>query len=162
HGLIPRTGVLALSRTLDHIGLFARSIDDLALIAEELVGFDERDPDTRPRARIPFGVLAREEPPVPPMLAFVKTPHWERTDPDTKEAYAELFEWLGDRVEELELFPSAREAWDWHRTIMETEMAANLEPLWLAGKEKLSDRLGALIERGRETKAVDYQRALRS
>jgi len=44
---------------------------------------------------------------------------------------------------------------------METEMAANLEPLWLAGKEKLSDRLRALIERGRETKAVDYQRALR-
>ena len=41
-------------------------------------------------------------------------------------------------------------------------MAANLESLWLAGKEKLSDRLRALIERGRETKAVDYQRALRN
>src|SRR6267378_7478214 len=29
HGLIPRSGVLALSRTLDHIGLFARSVEDL-------------------------------------------------------------------------------------------------------------------------------------
>src|SRR6185295_1190048 len=43
HGLIPRTGVLQLSRTLDHIGLFARSVDDIALIAEQLVGDDERD-----------------------------------------------------------------------------------------------------------------------
>jgi Asp-tRNA(Asn)/Glu-tRNA(Gln) amidotransferase A subunit family amidase len=44
---------------------------------------------------------------------------------------------------------------------MEAEMAANLEPLWLAGKEKLSDKLRALIERGREVRAVDHQRALR-
>src|SRR5882724_9357597 len=54
HGLIPRTGVLQLSRTLDHIGIFARSIEDLALLAEELVGYDDGDPDTRPRARVPF------------------------------------------------------------------------------------------------------------
>src|ERR687883_766788 len=54
HGLIPRSGVLQLSRTLDHIGLFARSLDDLALLATELVGDDDGDPDTRPRARVPF------------------------------------------------------------------------------------------------------------
>src|SRR5204863_1165139 len=54
HGLIPRTGILQLSRTLDHVGLFSRSLEDLALLAEQLVGFDEGDPDTRPRARVPF------------------------------------------------------------------------------------------------------------
>src|SRR5882672_8356559 len=53
HGSIPRSGVLALSRTLDHIGIFARTIDDIALVAEELAGYDDRDPDTRPRARVP-------------------------------------------------------------------------------------------------------------
>ena len=31
HGLIPRHGIFALSRTLDHVGLFARTIDDIAL-----------------------------------------------------------------------------------------------------------------------------------
>src|SRR5205085_11723261 len=106
--------------------------------------------------------IEAEEPPIEPMFAFIKTPHWERTDADTKDAYAELVDSLGGRVEEVELFPSAREAWDWHRTIMEAEMAANLEPLWVSGKEKLSERLRSLIERGRETRAVDYQRALRS
>ena len=162
HGLIPRTGVLQLSRTLDHIGLFARGVDDLALLAEQLTGYDERDPDTRPRARIPFQKISAEEPPVEPMLAFVKTPHWERVDADAKAAYGELIDALGDRVEEVDLLPSARDAWDWQRTIMEAEMAANLEPLWLAGKDRLSERLRALMERGRETRAIDYQRVLRN
>ena len=161
HGLIPRTGVLALSRTLDHVGLFARSIDDLALLLEQLQGYDERDPDTRPRARIPFRSVAGEEPPLEPMFAFVKTPHWERMDPDAKEAYAELREALGKQVEEVQVFVSGNEPWDWHRTIMEAEMAANLEPLWSEGAEKLSEKLRALLERGKETRALDYQRALR-
>jgi Asp-tRNA(Asn)/Glu-tRNA(Gln) amidotransferase A subunit family amidase len=162
HGLIPRSGVLQLSRTLDHIGIFARGVEDVSLAMEVLQGHDERDPDTRPRARVPFQQLALEEPPIPPVLAFIKTPHWERAEGETKEAFAELVEALGARVEEVELFPSALEAWDWHQIIMETEMAANLEPLWLAGREKLSKQLKSLMERGRETRAVDYQRALRA
>jgi Asp-tRNA(Asn)/Glu-tRNA(Gln) amidotransferase A subunit family amidase len=161
HGLIPRSGILQLSRTLDHVGLFARNIEDLALLLEQLQGYDEGDPDTRPRARIDFQKIALEVPPLEPMFAFIKTPHWERTDADTKEAFAELQETLGKNVEEVELFPSATEAWDWHRTIMDAEMAANLEPLWLKGRDKLSEKLRELIERGREVRAVDHQRALR-
>jgi len=161
HGLIPRTGMLQLSRTLDHVGLFARSVDDLSLLLEQLQGYDEGDPDTRPRARVEFQKLSQEAPPLEPMFAFIKTPHWERTDADTKDALAELQDALGKQVEEVELFPSATDAWDWHRTIMEAEMAANLEPLWLAGKDKLSEKLRSLIERGREVRALEHQRALR-
>jgi Asp-tRNA(Asn)/Glu-tRNA(Gln) amidotransferase A subunit family amidase len=161
HGLIPRHGILQLSRTLDHVGLFARSLDDIALLLEQLQGYDERDPDTRPRARIPFGELSREEPPLQPMFAFIKTPHWERADADMKEAYAELQEALGAQIEEVELFPSASEGWDWQRTIMEAEMSSNLEALGVAGKDKLSERLRGLMERGRETRVIDYQRTLR-
>ena len=160
HGLIPRHGMLTLSRTLDQVGVFARTVHDLALLAGQLVGYDERDPDTRPRARIPFAEVAAEEPPLPPMFAFVKTPHWERADEETKEAFGELIEPLGDRVEEVELFPSAAEAWQWHETIMEAEMAANLEREWKEGRDRLSDSLRAQLERGREVRAVDYQRAV--
>jgi Asp-tRNA(Asn)/Glu-tRNA(Gln) amidotransferase A subunit family amidase len=161
HGLIPRTGVLQLSRTLDHVGLFSRTVEDLALLLETLQGHDEGDPDTQPRARVPFRELAAEEPPIPPLLAFIKTPHWERTDPDTKEAYGELLEALGERVEEVELFPSARDLWDWQRTIMAAEMASNLERLW-PGRDRLSPQLRELMERGREVRAIDHQRALRA
>ncbi len=160
HGLVPRSGILRLSRTLDHVGLFARTLGDIALLAEQLTGYDEGDPDTRPRARVPFGAIAAEEPPIPPLIAFIKTPHWERLDAEAKEAFGELVEALGDRVEEVELFASAAEAWDWHKTIMEAEMAANLEREWRDGRDRLSDKLRALIERGREVRAVDYQRAV--
>jgi Asp-tRNA(Asn)/Glu-tRNA(Gln) amidotransferase A subunit family amidase len=53
HGLVPRTGMFQLSRSLDHVGLFARTLDDLALLLEQLAGHDERDPDTHPRAAVP-------------------------------------------------------------------------------------------------------------
>jgi Asp-tRNA(Asn)/Glu-tRNA(Gln) amidotransferase A subunit family amidase len=160
HGLIPRHGMFRLSRTLDHVGLFARTLEDLALLAEELAGYDERDPDTRPRARIPFRAVAAEEPPLPPMFAFVKTPLWEQAEEETRAAFAELVERLGDRVEEVELFPSAAEAWQWHRTIMEAEMAMSLEREWDRGRDRLSPTLRAQLERGHQVRAVDYQRAV--
>ena len=161
HGLISRHGVLTLSRTLDHVGLFARTVNDIALLLEQLVGYDERDPDTRPRARIPFMEVAAEEPPLAPMFAFIKTPMWERADDETKEGFAEIVEHLAKQVEEVELFPSASEAWQWHQTIMSAEMALNLEPEWNNGRERLSERLRSQIESGQKVTAVDYQRSLK-
>jgi Asp-tRNA(Asn)/Glu-tRNA(Gln) amidotransferase A subunit family amidase len=159
HGLIPRSGILKLSRTLDHVGIFSRSIQDLALVAEELAGYDDRDPDTRPRARVPFQKISSEEPPIEPMLAFVKTPQWTKMTEEAKQAFGELVETLGKRVEEVDLTPSADEAWAWHKTIMEADMAASFEREWREGKDKLSEHLRSLIERGREVRAIDYQRA---
>ena len=160
-GLISRHRVFALSRTLDHVGLFACSIDDIALLAEQLTAYDENDPDSRPRARIPFVAIAAEEPPLVPVFAFIKTPIWERADDDTKEGFAEIIEHLGAQVEEVELFPSAQKAWQWHQTIMSAEMAANLEHEWKENADNLSEPLRVQIERGREVRAVEYQRALR-
>jgi Asp-tRNA(Asn)/Glu-tRNA(Gln) amidotransferase A subunit family amidase len=160
HGLISRHGVSALSRTLDHVGLFARAVDDIALLAEQLIGYDEHDPDTRSRARIPFIQVASEEPPLEPMFALVKTPMWERADGDTKEGFAELVDHLGDRLEEVELFPSATKAWDQHQTIMSAEMALNLEREYNTGRDLLSEKLRKQIEQGLAVRAIDYQRAL--
>ncbi len=160
HGLIPRGGVLTLSRTLDHVGVFARSLEDVALAAEQLVGYDRRDADTRVRARIPFVATAAEEPPFPPLLAYVKGPAWDRAEEETKEAFAELAGELADHVVEVDFPESARLALELHRTIMEAEMAANLEREWDKGRERLSESLRAQLGRGREIGALDYQRAL--
>jgi Asp-tRNA(Asn)/Glu-tRNA(Gln) amidotransferase A subunit family amidase len=160
HGLIPRHGILKLSRTLDQVGVFARTLEDVALLAEQLTGYDERDPDTRPRARIPFVQTAAEEPPLAPRFAFVKTPLWERAEDETREAFAELAGVLGGQCEEYELPESLREAWDWHRTIMEAEMAANLDLEWEKGRDRLSESLRSQLARGREVRALDYQKAL--
>jgi Asp-tRNA(Asn)/Glu-tRNA(Gln) amidotransferase A subunit family amidase len=163
HGLVPRTGILQLSRTLDHVGLFARTLEDIALLAEAVAGYHEADADTRPRAHIAFRETLAEDPPIPPMLALVKTPHWDRADAEAKEAMTELVETLGERVEEVDPFlVTGGEPWAWHKTILEAEMAANFEHEWTSGRDKLSEQLRSQIERGREVRVVDYQRALKN
>ena len=68
-------GALMLSRTLDHVGVFARSVEDAALLAETLVGFDEEDPDTRPVAR-PVRGRGWKRAAVAAALRFVRSPAW--------------------------------------------------------------------------------------
>lgn len=159
-GLISRHGILKCAPSLDTVGVFARSIDDVALIVEQLTGHDENDPTTRLRARIPFVRTAAEEPPLPPRVAFVKTPVWDRTEPATREAFAELVDALGSACEEVPLPDSLADAWVWHRTIMEAELAMHFELEYERGRDKLSEPLRQQLARGRETTALDYQRAL--
>ena len=54
------------------------------------------------------------------------------------------------------------EAWAWHKTIMEAEMAANLDREWETGRDRLSTSLREQLARGREVRALDYQKALAS
>ena len=148
HGLIPRSGALLLSRALDHVGVFARSVDDAALLAEMLAGFDEEDPDTRPLARPPFVDVAASEPPLPPRFAFVRSPAWKHAEKVTTEAFAELVEALGEQVSEVEIGQSFDRAIDMHRTVMEVEMAHNLHRDFEQGGESLSKVLRA-VDRAR-------------
>jgi Asp-tRNA(Asn)/Glu-tRNA(Gln) amidotransferase A subunit family amidase len=160
HGLIPRTGVLLTSRALDHVGVFARSVEDAALLTESLIGYDEEDPDTRPVARLPLAATARSAPPLPPRFAFVKSPVWDQAEPSTQEAFAELVAALGDQATEVDLPSSFAGAVDAHRIVMEAEMAHNLRRDYEKFRDQLSEGLRSLIERGRGHKAVDYAAAL--
>ncbi len=114
HGLIPRSGALLLSRALDHVGVFARSVEDAALLAEQLAGFDEEDPDTRPLARPPLAAVAASDPPLPPRFAFVRTPAWPQADPALEPAFAELVEALGEAASEIELGSGFERAIEMH------------------------------------------------
>jgi Asp-tRNA(Asn)/Glu-tRNA(Gln) amidotransferase A subunit family amidase len=160
HGLIPRSGALLLSRALDHVGVFARSVEDAALLAEVLVGFDAEDPDSRPVARPPLLRVAASKPPLPPRLALVRTPAWPHAEPVTAPAFAELAEVLGDAVGEVELNQSFEHAIDMHRIVMAVDMAHNLHRDYEAGADKLSPQLRKLIETGRTYPAIDYVRAV--
>ena len=160
YGLIPRSGILNQSRALDTVGVMARSVADVALIMESVAGFDEDDPATRLLARPPFVRIATEEPPLAPSLVFMRTPMWERADADTQATFAELVEHLADRVEERTLPESVRQAWDWHRTIMEADIASSYALEYERGAAQLSRPLREQIERGRQTRAVDYLHAI--
>ncbi|GMQ77362.1 MAG: amidase [Gammaproteobacteria bacterium] len=159
-GAISRSGVLALSRPLDTVGIFGRSVEDLALAAEPLFGFDARDPDTRLRARQHLAETAAQEPPLPPMFAFVKTSVWGEADDDTRNGFAELVDALGEQCDEVELPAPFDDAVRWHRTIMCADLAKNLGQLYDNGRDALSDALRGMIEEGQSCLAVDYNRAV--
>ena len=160
HGLISRHLVLHQSRPLDQVGVFARTIEDAALIAEQIMAFDDRDPDTRLRARPNLIEMFAGEPPVQPRLAFVKTPVWDQADTDTKEAFAELVAHLGENVGEVKLPDIFNDAVAQHRTIMEADLARSFEREYAHGKDKLSSILREMIERGQKVLAVDYNNAV--
>ncbi len=159
-GLIPRHGMSRVAQTLDTVGLFARTLDDVALLLESCVAYDEGEFESSPRAQTAYGAIAADDPPIPPMLGFVKTPHWNRLTDDAKDAFAELVERLGDRVEEVELSSAIEQAWEWHAIIMESEVAVNLSREWDKGRARLSERLRGRIERGRTHPAARYLEAL--
>jgi Asp-tRNA(Asn)/Glu-tRNA(Gln) amidotransferase A subunit family amidase len=159
HGLISRHGMFQLSRSLDHVGLFARSVEDLALLLEELAGPDERDPDTHPRARGLYRAMALEEPPIPPRFGFFRSGRWDRVAPDAQEAFGELVTHLGGQIEEMELAVSADELAERHRAVMDAEMAMGFRREWETSRDRLSAALRARIERGRSDPALGYLEA---
>ncbi len=160
HGLISRRGVLPLSRPLDTVGVFARTVPDLALAAEPLMAYDDGDPDMRPSARPPLVATATTPPPVTPRLAFVKTAVWDQADVDTQEGFAELVAALGDHIEEVPLPELFDGAVGWHRSIMYPDVAKSLAPEYANGKDRLSGALREIIEEGGRCLAVDYNRAV--
>ena len=160
HGLIPRSGILTQSRPLDHVGVFGRTLEDAALLAETLAGYHEDDSDTSPIPRPPLVQILATAPPLPPTFAFVPTPMWDQAALDVQAGFAELTELLGDRVETFNLPENARDALEWHRTIMEADLASSFEQEYEAGREQLSESLRRQLERGRQVLAIDYRRAL--
>ncbi len=159
-GLISRQGILRQSDRLDQPGGFARCIGDLALLGEVLSAYDPDEPGMSPRSNVPMLRVCNEESPMPPKLALIKTPWWPQLEADTQEGFGELVEHLSKHVGEFVLPDSAAAVLDWHKIVMEADMAANYQTEFERGADKLSNSLREQIERGRNVKAVDYLQAL--
>ena len=159
-GLVSLYGALAQSLPLDTIGVFARTVEDLALIAEQLMVYDGRDPNQRPRARATLVDTAAQEAPASPRLAFVKTPVWPKADAETQEAFTTFAARHGSYVTEISLPDWFDDAIDWHRIIMESDLARSFSREYERGRDQLSATLRSMIERGQKYLAVDYNCAL--
>jgi Asp-tRNA(Asn)/Glu-tRNA(Gln) amidotransferase A subunit family amidase len=138
----------------------ARSVEDVALIAEPLMGYDEHDKATRPGARMRLREVALQEPPLPPVFAYAKTPNWQDAEPQTREAFDEVAESLGGQVKPFNVPAMLGDAWTWHGTIMEADLARHYHVEYERGRDRLSEPLRAQIERGLKVLAVDYNNAV--
>jgi Asp-tRNA(Asn)/Glu-tRNA(Gln) amidotransferase A subunit family amidase len=156
HGTISRHGALVLSHALDHVGTFARSLGDTALILQVLAGYDENDKDSRAVAAPDFVETLAEVPTNAPRFAFVPTPVWHKADAETRAAFEGLVKRLGDCVRSVDLPDFYAAAWDDQRVIMGTDMAHNLGDMVDRGGDASSKQLREFLAEGRAVSAVRY------
>lgn len=158
-GLIPRNGVLMQSHTLDTVGVYGRSTEDLALITDCMAAYADDDGASFRRARPGLLSTMRAEPPVPPQLAFVRPPPWRDADPEMREALEAFVRRLGDRAVEIAL-PMLDDAIEWQRIVQLAENAHYYGPLLDAAPHLISPGLTQRIGEGRTVDAQAYLRAI--
>jgi Asp-tRNA(Asn)/Glu-tRNA(Gln) amidotransferase A subunit family amidase len=147
HGMVPTEGVVPLAWSLDHVGAFARSVDDAAALASVLT---ERD-------LTPAGVTAPRLALAPELL--------RRATPETAAHVQETADRLaraGAKVVEIALPESFATIHEAGQTILQTEAGLFHEPHLAAHADALGADIRALAESGRTVRAVDYVRADRA
>ncbi|MDZ4094160.1 MAG: amidase [Paracoccaceae bacterium] len=159
-GLIGRTGILPQSPSLDTVGVFARTPEDAALLAEVLAGHDPADPATAPLPAPRLLVTALAPAPVAPMFAFLRPPHYDTADDQTDLAFAELADLLGDQCFEARLPKAFDEAATIRQRINFAEMAKCYFGLERRGRDLMSAVLASAMDEGKATLARDYIAAL--
>jgi len=162
-GAISRDGVFPFSRTLDHVGVFARSVEDAAWFGACLMGIDPRDEATGIRAgmrtlSVPLGRLA-----APPRLAVVKTPKWSLASQAQQANFTEAVATLKDagaHVREVPLPPAFGEAWNVVQAIMDFDASRGFASLESRHRLQFSAPLQELLDRGKRLTAEQHARNL--
>lgn len=136
-GAVSLAGVSSVSPTCDTIGFFARSVEDLELLATAY-----RIEDLEPVVETPLELKGRR-------IAFCKTPVWEKVENGTIDAFAKAKELLrekGAEVIDLDLPPAFAEVGEWARTIHAGEGKASFLGYYLQDKEKLDPVIRGQVE----------------
>ncbi len=158
-GAIPRTGVHHLSPSLDHVGFFARRVDDVALALSLLAGASDGDRHGRPLPA--FGVdIDQGVPPLDrPRLAIVRFAKWSKAEPAQQEIFNATVAKLGQAgavLNEFELREVDRANWHAINAILAGEAAVIFADLVARYPDRSSDHLKALVETGKALSATDY------
>lgn len=158
--LISRTGVLHTSDQLDQVGVFSRSVEDTALITDQITGFDAQDRSTQALPKP--GLLAgyEESVPVEPRLAFLNASYDERLNDDARAGFDELCEALGAYGDIIELPESYAHLIGHHKVLYESDIANALAETLAPHQDALSPQILEAIERGNNYGDAAYQEAM--
>jgi Asp-tRNA(Asn)/Glu-tRNA(Gln) amidotransferase A subunit family amidase len=148
-GSINRAGLKMVSESLDTIGIFARTVEDLGLSLEALCG----------RSRPDFDSFAGK-----PRVGLCRTPRWALADAATQanlEAAAQRLAQAGAQVHSYNMFPDAESLFDRHKLIMGFESARALAWEYSTHPDKISATLKPRLDEGWKVtrRAYDGMRA---
>lgn len=146
-GRISTEGVTPLSWSLDHVGIFARTVEDAALVFSVLA--EPRDPE-RP---------SPDGPPSPPRMGIPRRLVEAHATPPVRahlDEVAAAFRRAGASVEDVDLPASAARIFDVGRLILRVEAAAYHRRWFPRHAADYPPRIRELVETGGTVSAVDY------
>jgi Asp-tRNA(Asn)/Glu-tRNA(Gln) amidotransferase A subunit family amidase len=149
-GSISRSGVLTLCASLDHVGLFARTVEDLELFTKVITGTHPHHPSIRTAQPTGFD-LRHPDGFERPRIAFVRTPQWPELDVSISTRLEKAVTQLrkaGAVVDETSLpgkFDGLVEA---QNTILEVELSCALSYEFENYPDRMSDLLRGVVEQG--------------
>jgi amidase len=164
HGRISTAGVTPLAWSLDHVGVFSRSVEDAALALGVLAGHDEDDPLSSTVPASDYQGALREAI-RPPRLAIPRALFQDKASSDVSahlDRVASTFRGAGAVVEDVQVPESAGILQDAYRIIMRVEAATFHRDRFRSHADSYRPYIHAIVEEGLSIPGVDYVRVLRA
>ena len=161
YGRVSRHGVIPVSWSLDTMGWMTRTVEDAALLLQVMAGPDDNDPAASAVA-VPDYAAALENP-AAPRIGVIRQFFYDHADEETRQhtnAMVERLAEAGAEVEELPLPPSMDTAIEDQQIIMAVEGSSFHEPMYRRQAMDYQPGIRGMIQRGLDTDAVTYSRAM--
>jgi len=157
-GLMPRTGVLKTTDTLDTIGLMARSVEDLALGFEVMRVRGHNYPISEAGLTDPArnNVGSRKW-----RVGLVTGPKSHLESPSVRQSLATLVGRLDAEVTSVQLPSDFETAHDVHEHIYSRTLSYYFKTEWSSSRDKFSAILQSMIRAGQEVSPEVYLQALK-
>jgi Asp-tRNA(Asn)/Glu-tRNA(Gln) amidotransferase A subunit family amidase len=150
-----------LSPSLDHVGFFARRVDDVAYALSLISATSDLDLHGRPLPAFHVDTAQGVPPLDKPRLRIVRFEKWSRAEPEQQKVFeaavAKLRE-AGAVVEERE-WEELDSNWSAVNTILSSEAALIYDPLVERYPDRTSDHLKSTVKAGKGHTAFAYLRA---
>ena len=159
-GMISRAGVLQTSESLDQVGCFGRSLEDVALLSDALAGYDQNDRCSFARPRPLMRAGAQADAPVPPDLVWFNLPFNDRLSLDAREGIEAVLDMLGPRLTRMSAADTLANLVAVQARIHEYEICKHQAEVFDAHFEDLSQELQSIVVRGRQISEAEYKDAL--
>jgi Asp-tRNA(Asn)/Glu-tRNA(Gln) amidotransferase A subunit family amidase len=156
-GWVSRTGVFLNSWSLDRVGVFARSIDDVVAMASAVSAYDPTDPMARRTTWV--GSNCPD-----PLRIGVVSDLVARANPEGRRAVELAVRQLADsgaHIRPIDALPMASLFPAAHSTIMRSEIAALHDDLYRSHSRAYGPAAAAIVEAGRRVAATEYLHAQR-
>jgi len=160
YGLISRNGVLRTSYNLDHMGVFGRSVEDVAMLAKVLIKKDKYDPATIHYSADNFVEETKKGPLFEPKFIFYKTEHWKLIDKKSQGAFEYFIKSFPKNIEVFDTPSYFKDIHKYHQIIHETDLANNFSVYFKKYKKKLSKYMQDAIANGNKHSAKEYAEAI--